>query len=261
VERHTNWYVATIILMAIPAIAGLKELWQWLSPNAPQVEIYYHSESVNLPQGYWWAIRDLNSDFGVKGSLAILRKEGKEYPVVESIETLRSVKSLRDWVRPQVGMLHILNVGEKPANNLKVIFPDAAYVEIRQEGKDIIKKEIPGQVDIGVLHPDVAVDIDFWAPNVRWYLQKMRAPYDEGRAELIESIATRRSGVWVIEFPWKVLLGIFWLFGSIVLFSYFGVQLVRSLSKTVEHKTERKDSKQLRTKKVRRTKASRNNST
>jgi len=210
--------IIALVLMVPSTIYTSIMLIDWLFKSDSKIQIYYSidKDPLQLPKDVKLAFARLNRK-GKKDIEIIeksLRQSNKDNHLdvdnlISILEGLTSNKVFEYVGRPKVVWnLEVQNVGTKTARNLNILLPGiGGYVEVFEEGKLTIKKEIKDKLFFPQILPDTVIQIQYWTSDFNFirfrnkiYDRKIKASYDNGVVKVIKRTVLRTNKNYVFEF-------------------------------------------------------------
>ena len=191
-SKKTIFTILTLIVtLLIPAIIGIIEIIDWLNPEKAEIIARYDAVRIGFPQKVSNSITPLLMRLQVDTTITnkILTETSLDTKKKELLkDDLKLFQSINysDLDIEGILKIRIENVGEKPAKNLKIMFPESRRVEIKEQGKYISELNDINHYEHAAMYPGVILEITCWIGYSYYEFKDIIVSHDEGKAKLIK---------------------------------------------------------------------------
>jgi hypothetical protein len=147
-----------VIIIAIPAsILALIQIWTWIAPNTARLKVLLKQDEVQIPAAYREYLRSVDRDrdgfVRVHDAAAAAASQQKNSLVglpfqrpLEAMQAFKETAPIFGLTEPRIVTVKIVNVGRKPANDVKVFFPGEGFVEVTKDGSAVTSEHNKGWI-------------------------------------------------------------------------------------------------------------------
>jgi hypothetical protein len=207
-----QWRILSRVLQIAIGIVAVIQLAQWFAPNPVRLRVLVKEDEVQIPSAYREYLHALDRNRDALGRVhdaaaAAAKQEKSAFSLMPLENQLAAILGFSGSVPifssidPHVIAVKIVNLGWKPATNVKVFFPNEGFVEIAKDGVMVSSAQKKGWIDLGVLEPSSQFIVTIWTTS--WGIalrQDFRVVSDEGAANVRQWYVSRDENRWVIGF-------------------------------------------------------------